>query len=85
MRRLQQEELFHGKSLKKKGRDLAEGIQVAKMLESFGYDMLDCDNGSYDSWFWPHPPMYMPKACNLKRCTGSEKSSQYSGCMCRSF
>lgn len=49
-----------------KGRDLAEGIQVAKMLESFGYDMLDCDNGSYDSWFWPHPPMYMPKACNLK-------------------
>lgn len=49
-----------------KGRNLAEGIQVAKMLESFGYDMLDCDNGSYDSWFWPHPPMYMPKACNLK-------------------
>ena len=49
-----------------KGRDLEEGIQVAKMLESFGYDMLDCDNGSYDSWFWPHPPMYMPKACNLK-------------------
>lgn len=48
-----------------KGRDLAEGIQVAKMLQDFGYDMLDCDNGSYDSWFWPHPPMYMPKACNL--------------------
>lgn len=48
-----------------KGRDLAEGIQVAKLLEKYGYDMLDCDNGSYDSWFWPHPPMYMPKACNL--------------------
>lgn len=49
-----------------KGRDLEEGITVAKMLEEFGYDMLNCDNGSYDSWFWPHPPVYMPKACNLK-------------------
>lgn len=48
------------------GRDLEEGVTVAKMLEEFGYDMLDCDNGSYDSWFWPHPPVYMPKACNLK-------------------
>lgn len=48
------------------GRDLEEGVTVAKMLEEFGYDMLDCDNGTYDSWFWPHPPVYMPKACNLK-------------------
>lgn len=48
-----------------KGRDLAEGIAAAKLLEKYGYDMLNCDNGSYDSWFWPHPPMYMPKACNL--------------------
>ena len=28
--------------------------------------MLDCDNGSYDAWYWPHPPVYMPKACNLE-------------------
>lgn len=28
--------------------------------------MLDCDNGSYDAWYWPHPPVYMPKHCNLK-------------------
>lgn len=48
-----------------KGGDLAEGIAAAKLLEKYGYDMLNCDNGSYDSWFWPHPPMYMPKACNL--------------------
>ena len=27
--------------------------------------MLNADNGSYDSWFWAHPPMYMPMACNL--------------------
>ncbi|SHO48355.1 FAD-dependent oxidoreductase [Anaerocolumna xylanovorans] len=55
-----------GEEFIEKGRDLEEGIAVAKMLEEFGYDMLNCDNGSYDSWFWPHPPMYMPKACNLK-------------------
>lgn len=55
-----------GEEFIEKGRDLEEGIAAAKLLEEFGYDMLNCDNGSYDSWFWPHPPMYMPKACNLK-------------------
>lgn len=54
-----------GEEFEEKGRDLEEGILVAKMLEGFGYDMLNCDNGSYDSWYWAHPPMYMPKACNL--------------------
>lgn len=57
-----------------KGRDLQEGITVAKMLEEFGYDMLNCDNGSYDSWFWPHPPVYMPKACNLNDVTEVKKA-----------
>jgi 2-enoate reductase len=47
------------------GRDLEESKIIAKEFEKAGYDMLDCDNGSYDSWFWPHPPTYMPKACNL--------------------
>ena len=55
-----------GEEFEEMGRDLEEGIAVAKLLEEYGYDMLDCDNGSYDSWFWPHPPVYMPKACNLK-------------------
>jgi 2-enoate reductase len=55
-----------GEEFMEKGRDLEEGVAAAKMLEGFGYDMLNCDNGSYDSWFWAHPPMYMPKACNLK-------------------
>ncbi len=27
--------------------------------------MLDCDNGSYDAWYWAHPPVYMPSMCNL--------------------
>lgn len=28
--------------------------------------MLNADNGTYDSWYWAHPPMYMPKNCNLE-------------------
>ena len=34
-------------------------------LEEAGADMLNADNGSYDSWYWAHPPVYMPMACNL--------------------
>ncbi|ETA81203.1 oxidoreductase [Youngiibacter fragilis] len=48
------------------GRDYEESIVVANMLAEAGYDALNCDNGSYDSWYWPHPPVYMPKACNLE-------------------
>ena len=27
--------------------------------------MLNCDNGTYDAWYWAHPPVYMPENCNL--------------------
>lgn len=55
-----------GEEFKEFGRDIDESRIIAKEFENAGYDVLDCDNGSYDSWFWPHPPTYMPKACNLK-------------------
>ena len=54
-----------GETFDEFGRDYEESFQVAKMLEEAGYDMLDCDNGTYDAWYWPHPPVYMPKALNL--------------------
>ena len=47
------------------GRDKEEAIQAAKILEEAGCDLLNADNGTYDAWFWAHPPMYMPLACNL--------------------
>ncbi|AKN30008.1 2-enoate reductase [Clostridium carboxidivorans P7] len=55
-----------GEEFEEFGRDIEESKIIAKALQDAGYDALDCDNGSYDSWFWPHPPTYMPKACNLK-------------------
>ena len=48
------------------GRDMAESEKAAKYLEEAGYDMLNADNGTYDSWYWAHPPMYMPQNCNLE-------------------
>lgn len=43
------------------GRTLEEAIQIAKMLESYGYDCLNCDVGWYDSYYYQFPPTYMPK------------------------
>ena len=47
------------------GRDMTESERAAKYLQDAGYDMLNADNGTYDSWYWAHPPMYMPQNCNL--------------------
>ncbi len=48
------------------GRDMAESEKAAKYLQDAGYDMLNADNGTYDSWYWAHPPQYMPQNCNLE-------------------
>ena len=48
------------------GRNMAESERAAKYLQDAGYDMLNADNGTYDSWYWAHPPMYMPQNCNLE-------------------
>lgn len=47
------------------GRDMQESERAAKYLQDAGYDMLNCDNGTYDAWYWSHPPMYMNNNCNL--------------------
>ena len=55
-----------GEKYTEAGRDMAESEKAAKYLQDAGYDMLNCDNGTYDSWYWAHPPMYMPQNCNLE-------------------
>lgn len=47
------------------GRDMEESERAAKFLQDAGYDMLNCDNGTYDAWYWAHPPSYMLENCNL--------------------
>ncbi|MBU3144431.1 FAD-dependent oxidoreductase [Clostridium sp. CF012] len=50
-----------GEVFEEKGRDIPEGIEAARLLVSYGYDALDVDVGSYDAWWWSHPPMYQDK------------------------
>jgi len=48
------------------GRNMEESERAARYLQDAGYDMLNADNGTYDSWYWAHPPQYMPQNCNLE-------------------
>ena len=54
-----------GEKYTEAGRCMEESEKAAKYLQDAGYDMLNADNGTYDSWYWAHPPMYMPQNCNL--------------------
>ena len=54
-----------GETYTEVGRDMDESRWAARYLQDAGYDMLNCDNGTYDAWYWCHPPIYMPENCNL--------------------
>ncbi len=54
------------KDFKEVGRCMEESEKAAKYLQDAGYDMLNADNGTYDAWYWAHPPTYMPNNCNLE-------------------
>lgn len=57
-----------GEKFEEKGRDLEEGLQAAKLLVEYGYDALDTDVGTYDAWWWNHPPMYQKKGLYRPYC-----------------
>ncbi len=57
-----------GEEFEEKGRDTQEGLEAAKLLESYGYDALDTDVGTYDAWWWNHPPMYQKKGLYREYC-----------------
>ena len=58
--------LPYEKNFKEFGRDMEESERAVKYLADAGYDMFNCDNGTYDAWYWAHPPQYMPDNCNLE-------------------
>lgn len=47
-----------GEEFTEVGKDMQEGLESARILVEAGYDMLNVDAGTYDSWYWNHPPMY---------------------------
>ncbi|SDP42639.1 oxidoreductase [Desulforhopalus singaporensis] len=52
-----------GETFKEAGRDIEEGIEMAKMFEQAGFDALHVDAGCYESHYWPHPPIYQKHGC----------------------
>jgi 2-enoate reductase len=52
-----------GEEYSEAGRDIEEGLEMAKMLEAAGFGALHVDAGCYDSWYWPHPPTYQAHGC----------------------
>ncbi|MBP1040328.1 FAD-dependent oxidoreductase [Vagococcus sp. BWB3-3] len=65
------------------GRTIEEGIEICRLLESYGYDALNVDTGMYESYYYATPPMYLErgyminfvkdvkKAINIPLLTGS--------------
>lgn len=45
------------------GRKPEEAVLMAQMLEEAGVAALHVDAGCYDTWYWPHPPIYQPSGC----------------------
>ena len=45
------------------GREVDEGLEIARRLESAGVDALDVDAGCYETWYWAHPPTTQPPGC----------------------
>ena len=71
------------------GRTLEEAIEIAKLLEQYGYDMLNVDVGVYESFYHACPPGHMPlgnalplaaqlkKAVNIPVLCGSRMNDPY--------
>ncbi len=65
-----------GEEFEELGRDVDEAIEAIKILQEAGYDAFDADAGTYDSWYWAHPPMYFNKGMYLplaKQIQGASK------------
>ncbi len=50
--------ILPGEEAKEVGRDWEEGLKAAKYLVEAGCHALNVDAGTYDAWYWNHPPNY---------------------------
>jgi 2-enoate reductase len=55
-----------GEDFVEAGRDIEEGLEMARLLEEAGFDSLHVDAGCYDSWYWAHPPSYQDYGCMVE-------------------
>lgn len=54
---------YGGKHYLEGGREIDESLEIARRLEQAGVDCLEVDAGCYETWYWPHPPVYQPPGC----------------------
>jgi len=54
---------LRGEGFTEAGRDIQEGLKIAKEIEKADVDALHIDAGCYESWYWAHPPIYQPQGC----------------------
>lgn len=62
-----------GETFAEAGRDVPEGLDMARLLEKAGFDALHVDAGCYDSWYWAHPPNYQSHGCMLDMAAAVKK------------
>jgi len=48
------------------GREIDEGLEVARRLEAAGVDALDIDAGCYETLYWAKPTTYSPPGCLVR-------------------
>ena len=48
------------------GRELAEGLEIARLLEKAGVDAIHVDAGCYEAWHRAIPPVYEPDAAQAE-------------------
>ena len=51
------------------GREVAEGLEIARRLEAAGVDALEVDAGCYETWYWAHPPTTLEPGCMVDMAT----------------
>ncbi len=56
------------------GRTLEEGVEISKLLEQYGYDYLNTDTGTYDSFYYACPPMYNPQGFMIPLAAAAKKA-----------
>jgi len=55
------------------GREIEEGLEIARRIEAAGVDALDVDAGCYETWHWAHPPTSQPPGCMVDMAEMTKK------------
>lgn len=65
---------FTGDESEEAGRTLEESIEIARLLEAYGYDCLSVDTGTLDSFYYCCPPSYIPRGYMVELAEAVKKA-----------